>query len=201
MTVGQRIKRMREQRGLTQKYVAQEAGINPALLQLYEYGKRNPKDDQLKKIAAAIGVDPVALRPPKIETNTELLYALREIAESFGTVLVQDEGKSVYVKLDGLRLVSNIDPSEPADDVNEAELKDAAECELDKKPEKAAVYTDKELAIRYGRALQEMRLIVKNKTELIANCLRNKDIQMAMANAKVLENTIDVLIKRELETK
>ena len=88
MTVGQRIKDAREKKGLTQRYVAQESGVNVALLQLYEYGKRNPKDDQLRKIADAIGVPPESLRPPKIEIETELLYALREISDKFGTVLV-----------------------------------------------------------------------------------------------------------------
>ena len=116
MTVGQRIKDAREKKGLTQRYVAQESGVNVALLQLYEYGKRNPKDDQLRKIADAIGVPPESLRPPKIETETELLYALREISEKFGTVLVEDEGRSVHIRLNQLKLVSS-EESKPADNI------------------------------------------------------------------------------------
>lgn len=55
LTVGQRIKAIREQKGLTQKYVAKASGINVALLQKYEYGIRNPKDDQLKKLLKHLG--------------------------------------------------------------------------------------------------------------------------------------------------
>lgn len=102
LTVGQRIKAIREQKGLTQKYVAKASGINVALLQKYEYGIRNPKDDQLKKIAEALGVEPVSLRPPKIENTAELLYALREISDRFGVVLIEDGGQSVHIKLDDL---------------------------------------------------------------------------------------------------
>lgn len=71
MTVGQRIKQAREKRGLTQRHVAQQAAMNVALFQSYEYGKRQPGEEQLKKIADAIGVPPESLRPPKIETETE----------------------------------------------------------------------------------------------------------------------------------
>lgn len=107
MTVGERIKRVRKERNLTQRFVADEAGINVALLQLYEYGKRNPSDTQLAKIAKAIGVPPERLRPPKIETEMGLLYAFREISEKFGTVLIDDDGQGVHVRFDQVRFTSD----------------------------------------------------------------------------------------------
>ena len=119
MTVGQRIKQAREKRGLTQRHVAQQAAMNVALFQSYEYGKRQPGEEQLKKIADAIGVPPESLRPPKIETETELLYALREISEKFGTVLVEDEGRSVHIRLNQLQLVSE-EQDQPADNIKKA---------------------------------------------------------------------------------
>lgn len=200
MTVGQRIRGMREQKGLTQKYVAQKAGINVALLQLYEYGKRNPKDDQLKKIAAAMDVDPAVLRPPKIETETELLYALREISERFGVVLVEDEGQSVHIKLNQLRLVSEIEQDRPADDIKEARFTHIPAGAPDTAAEKEAVYTDQELVLRYSRALQQMRFIVKDKLDLVKGCLEYKDFRMAMMHAEALKRTVDELVKNELNT-
>ena len=163
LTVGQRIKAIREQKGLTQKYVAKASGINVALLQKYEYGIRNPKDDQLKKIAEALGVEPVSLRPPKIENTAELLYALREISDRFGVVLIEDGGQSVHIKLDRLSLVSETDEDQPADNIKEARVKRISALTSESMHPKEKEYTDRELAIRYARALQTIRLVVKDK--------------------------------------
>ena len=100
MTVGERIKKVRKERNLTQRFVAQETGMNVALFQSYEYGKRKPGDMQLAKIANVLGVPPESLRPPKIETDMELLYALREISANFGAVLIDDDGQGVHVRFD-----------------------------------------------------------------------------------------------------
>ena len=107
MTVGERIKQVRKERKFTQRYVAQKSGVNVALLQLYEYGKRNPKNEQLKKIADALGVPPEYLRPPKIETEMELLYAFREISKNFGNILFDDDGRGVHVRFDRVRFTSD----------------------------------------------------------------------------------------------
>lgn len=107
MTVGERIRRVRKERNLTQRFVADEAGINAALLQKYEYGQRNPSDKQLAKIANVLGVPPESLRPPKIETDMELLYALQEISANFGTVQIDDDGQGVHVRFDQVRFTSN----------------------------------------------------------------------------------------------
>ena len=107
MTVGERIKRVRKERNLTQRFVAQETGMNVALFQSYEYGKRKPGDMQLAKIANVLGVPPESLRPPKIETDMELLYALREISANFGAVLIDNDGQGVHVRFDQVRFTSD----------------------------------------------------------------------------------------------
>lgn len=198
MTVGQRIKDAREKKGLTQRYVAQESGVNVALLQLYEYGKRNPKDDQLRKIADAIGVPPESLRPPKIETETELLYALREISEKFGTVLVEDEGRSVHIRLNQLKLVSS-EESKPADNIKEAKIEHVPAADSQSVVTTETDYTDSGLLIRYRRALQVIRLIVKDKVDLIEQCLERKDFKAADYHAETLKHTVDLTVQEEIK--
>lgn len=199
LTVGQRIKAIREQKGLTQKYVAKASGINVALLQKYEYGIRNPKDDQLKKIAEALGVEPVSLRPPKIENTAELLYALREISDRFGVVLIEDGGQSVHIKLDRLSLVSETDEDQPADNIKEARVKRISALTSESMYPKEKEYTDRELAIRYARALQTIRLVVKDKLDLIEQCIERKDLRTADYHLEALKRTVDLTVKDELD--
>lgn len=53
MTIGEKIKRLRKKRGLTQKQLAQDANIAVISLQQYESNKRIPSTKQLIKIANA----------------------------------------------------------------------------------------------------------------------------------------------------
>ena len=56
MVVGQRIKIARKNQGLTQKELAERAGTATGTIQQYELGKRQPRADQLRAIASALGV-------------------------------------------------------------------------------------------------------------------------------------------------
>ena len=56
MTTGEKIKYFRNMRGISQEMLGQLSGINPATIKKYEYGIRNPKPDQLLKIANALGI-------------------------------------------------------------------------------------------------------------------------------------------------
>lgn len=56
MTTGEKIKYFRNMRGISQDMLGQLSGINPATIKKYEYGIRNPKPDQLLKIANALGI-------------------------------------------------------------------------------------------------------------------------------------------------
>jgi transcriptional regulator with XRE-family HTH domain len=51
------IRKAREVAGLSQEQAAQAVGIKVQAWQKYEYGERNPKDDMLEKIAAALNTD------------------------------------------------------------------------------------------------------------------------------------------------
>ena len=56
MTTGEKIKYFRNMRGISQDMLGQLSGINSATIKKYEYGIRNPKPDQLLKIANALAI-------------------------------------------------------------------------------------------------------------------------------------------------
>lgn len=57
MTIGKNIKRIRSQRGLTQKELIQLIGIAESAVRGYVLGIRVPKIDKLQKICYALGVN------------------------------------------------------------------------------------------------------------------------------------------------
>ena len=59
MTVGERIKQIRKEKGLTQGDLAKRLGVSQAMITQYENHQREPKKfDTVKKIAAALEVAP-----------------------------------------------------------------------------------------------------------------------------------------------
>lgn len=56
MTVGENIKRLRRERGLTQKNLGELCGIAEPNIRKYENSKQNPKLETVEKIATALGV-------------------------------------------------------------------------------------------------------------------------------------------------
>lgn len=56
MSVGERIAKLRERRGLSQAQLAKELNVATSTLGMWETGKRGLKDDTLKMIAEFFGV-------------------------------------------------------------------------------------------------------------------------------------------------
>lgn len=56
MSIGKNIKQLRKQKKLTQKELAEKAGISEISIRQYENDKRNPKIEQVDKIAKALNV-------------------------------------------------------------------------------------------------------------------------------------------------
>lgn len=54
MTIGERIKEARKQKGMTQKQVADKCGMADSNLRAYELGKAKPKIETLQRIADAL---------------------------------------------------------------------------------------------------------------------------------------------------
>lgn len=80
MTVNENIRRIRLQKGMTQKQVAEACGTVDAVIRAYELGKANPKPATVAKIAKALGVSPA------------VLYGVQED----GQLLDQDTASALY---------------------------------------------------------------------------------------------------------
>ena len=70
-SLGHRIALERKNAGLTQKELAQKIGVPYQTVQFWEHGKRNPKFENIQKIAAALGVSWLDLMPKEaLNANT-----------------------------------------------------------------------------------------------------------------------------------
>lgn len=56
MTIGERIKKIRLEKGLTQKQLAEKCGLFDSTIRKYESGRQNPKIETVEKIANALGI-------------------------------------------------------------------------------------------------------------------------------------------------
>lgn len=57
MTVGENIRRIRKERGLTLKQLGEMVGVSESYIRAYESGRRNPKLKSLEKLAKALAVN------------------------------------------------------------------------------------------------------------------------------------------------
>ena len=76
MTVSENIRYFRKERGYTQKQLSELAGIATITLQQYELEKREPKLENLQKIAEALGIPIAALLD--IDETDQALNALSD---------------------------------------------------------------------------------------------------------------------------
>lgn len=70
MTVGERIKRARKLKGLTQKQLGELSETSEITVRQYELGKRQPRLEQLRRIASALDVEWTDLVPEDQQGHT-----------------------------------------------------------------------------------------------------------------------------------
>lgn len=85
MTVGEKIKKYRKEKGLTQKKLGELCGINEANIRKYELGKANPKIETIEKIANALETTADELRGIK----KDIAYNVDEIVEALNRYKAQ----------------------------------------------------------------------------------------------------------------
>lgn len=71
MTIGEKIKRMRTEKKLTQKQLADRMGVTQSHVWQYENGLANPSDKQIKKFADALGISVNELLSAEESNKTE----------------------------------------------------------------------------------------------------------------------------------
>lgn len=85
MTIGEKIKYLRKQKGLTQTELSALTGIHQVSITKYEKGKMIPQPDQLQKIVEALGVSPMIFFESasfKVETCGDLMGLLINLCKS-----------------------------------------------------------------------------------------------------------------------
>ena len=97
--VGKKIRAYREFRGFSQIQLAELSGINVGTIRKYELGIRNPKPEQLEKIAAALGLN-VSIFLDFIETVGDVLSLLFAIDDSVNLSLSETENKKIILDFD-----------------------------------------------------------------------------------------------------
>ena len=102
MAIGERIRFFRNLRGLTQKYLGQMVGFPEKTADIrmaqYESGSRTPKAELTENLAGVLGVSPLALSVPDIDSYLGLMHTLFTLEDRYGlTVETGENGVSLRV--------------------------------------------------------------------------------------------------------
>ena len=96
MAICERIHFFRTMRGMTQKYLGMLLGFPEksadVRLAQYETGARTPKADLTASLANALGVSPLALSVPDIDSYLGLMHTLFTLEDRYGLVIDEAEG-------------------------------------------------------------------------------------------------------------
>ena len=98
--VGKKIRAYREFRGFSQIQLAELSGINVGTIRKYELGIRNPKPEQLEKIAAALGLNVSIFLDFNIETVGDVLSLLFAIYDSVNLSLSETRNQKIILDFD-----------------------------------------------------------------------------------------------------
>ena len=102
MAIGERIRFFRNLRGMTQKYLGQVVGFPEKTADIrmaqYESGSRTPKAELTENLADALGVSPLALSVPDIDSYLGLMHTLFTLEDRYGlTIESGEDGVSLRV--------------------------------------------------------------------------------------------------------
>ena len=96
MAIGERIRYIRNKRGMTQKYIGTAVGFPEksadVRLAQYESGTRSPKAELTKALAEVLDVSPLALSVPDIDSYVGLMHTLFTLEDLYGLRITSDAG-------------------------------------------------------------------------------------------------------------
>jgi transcriptional regulator with XRE-family HTH domain len=88
MSIGERIRHIRNMRGMTLKYLGEAVGFPKSSADVrmaqYEKGVRTPKSDLTEQIAKVLEVSPEALDVPNIESYLGVMHTLFALEDNYG---------------------------------------------------------------------------------------------------------------------
>lgn len=100
MTIGEKIRKFRLEKNLTQKELAIMCRNSESAIRNYELGNRTPNLDQLQVIADALQINVYALADPSIDSYTGAIHTLFAMEETYGLHPITDEDGQVYLTVD-----------------------------------------------------------------------------------------------------
>ncbi|MDR0491367.1 MAG: helix-turn-helix domain-containing protein [Oscillospiraceae bacterium] len=103
MAIGERIRFIRNLRGMTQKYLGMQIGFDEKTADVriaqYESGTRTPKENYVADVANALDVSPKALDLPDIDSYAGLAHTLFALEDIYGIGIGEIDGE-VCLRLD-----------------------------------------------------------------------------------------------------
>lgn len=100
MAIGERIRFIRNLRGMTQKYLGIMAGLPEKTADIrmaqYEAGTRTPKEDLTQSLANALGVSPLALNTPDIDSYLGMMHTLFTLEDRYGLTIETRDGEVLF---------------------------------------------------------------------------------------------------------
>ena len=97
MAIGERIRFIRNLRGMTQKYLGTLSGFPEKTADIrmaqYESGTRTPKEALTKTLAGALDVSPLALDVPDIDSYLGLMHTLFALEDLYGLTVENRDGE------------------------------------------------------------------------------------------------------------
>lgn len=97
MAIGERIRFIRNLRGMTQKYLGMVAGFDEKTADVrmaqYEAGTRTPKENMVNSLAVALGISPEALTVPDIDSYVGVMHTLFALEDLYGLKINNLDGE------------------------------------------------------------------------------------------------------------
>lgn len=81
MTIGERIKTIRKEKGLSQQALAKKTGLAKITISDYEAGKYVPRKENIIKIASALGVTPSQIDSRFVVADSLQYFSTEDLLE------------------------------------------------------------------------------------------------------------------------
>ena len=89
MAIGERIKRIRNFRKLTQAQLGEAVGLSDVQIRQYEIGNRTPKEEMIQELAKALDCNYRSIYEPSLYAAEDVMYALFELDEHYNMPLYE----------------------------------------------------------------------------------------------------------------
>lgn len=107
MTIGEKIRKYRTKKGLSQKELAIASKMSEPAIRNYELGNRTPNRKQLERISSALGISTFAISDPDLDSEHGVMHSLFALEETYG-FKVRKDGPDVSLVCDDHSLYERI---------------------------------------------------------------------------------------------